>query len=84
DEVDQNLDGVNAENVAEMIKKNSEYAQFIQISLRKVTLKKSDHIIGVTIHENGISDVIMKVNLSDSKGRDIPELSGMSKLKTEV
>ena len=84
DEVDQNLDGVNAENVADMIKSNSQYAQFIQISLRKVTLKKSDHIIGVTIHENGISDVIMKVNLGENKGTDLPELSGMSKLKTEV
>ncbi|MFW6037942.1 MAG: chromosome segregation protein SMC [Candidatus Saliniplasma sp.] len=84
DEIDQNLDGVNAENVAQMIKKNSNFAQFLQVSLRKVTLKKSDHIIGVTIHENGLSDVIMKVNIGDNQDRDIPELSGMSKLKTEV
>ncbi len=84
DEIDQNLDGINAENVAEMIKSNSESAQFIQISLRKVTLKKSDHIIGVTIHENGISDVIMKVNIGDSKEKDIPEFSEVSKLTTEV
>ncbi len=84
DEIDQNLDGVNAENVAEMINKNSNFAQFIQVSLRKVTLKKSDHIIGVTMHENGLSDVIMKINISDGKDKDIPELSGMSKLRTEV
>jgi len=84
DEIDQNLDGVNAENVAQMINKNSNFAQFIQVSLRKVTLKKSDHIIGVTMHDDGISDVIMKVNIGDKKEGDIPELSGMSKLRTEV
>ncbi len=84
DEIDQNLDGVNAENVADMISRNSQSAQFLQVSLRKVTLKKSDHIIGVTIHENGISDVIMKVNIPDEKKKDIPELSEVSKLKPEV
>lgn len=84
DEIDQNLDGVNAENVAEMIKDNSKNAQFIQISLRKVTLKKSDHIIGVTINDQGISDVIMKVNIGEDEERDIPEFSEVSKLKTEV
>jgi len=82
DEVDQNLDGVNAEKVADMIKKNSEAAQFIQISLRKTTLKKSDHIIGVTMYEKGISDIIMKVNIGE-KDRDIPMLSMMSNLQTE-
>lgn len=85
DEIDQNLDGVNAENVAEMISKNSNFAQFIQVSLRKATLKKSDHIIGVTIHDNGVSDIIMKVNMgADAKKKDIPELSQVSKLNPEV
>lgn len=84
DEIDQNLDGVNAENVADMIKRNSQYAQFIQVSLRKVTLKKSDHIIGVTMRDDGISDLIMKVNIGEKVNSDIPELSGMSKLETEV
>ncbi len=84
DEIDQNLDGLNAENVAEMISRNAETAQFIQISLRKVTLKKSDHIIGVTINDKGISDVIMKVNIGQTKETDIPEFSEVSKLKTEV
>ena len=65
DEIDQNLDAVNAEKVARMIKQNSTAAQFVQISLRKVTLKESDHIIGVTMTPDSISEVIMRVNLAD-------------------
>jgi chromosome segregation protein len=67
DEVDQNLDAINAENVAVMVKKNSERAQFLQISLRKVTLNQADHIVGVTMQKKGISDIIMKVDLGDVK-----------------
>ena len=65
DEVDQNLDAMNAEKVARMIGRNSHAAQFVQISLRKVTLKEADHIIGVTMRSDGISEVVMKVNLAD-------------------
>ena len=65
DEVDQNLDAVNAEKVARMVGRNSHTAQFVQISLRKVTLKEADHIIGVTMRSDGISEVVMKVNLAD-------------------
>jgi chromosome segregation protein len=67
DEVDQNLDAINAENVAVMVKKNSEQAQFLQISLRKVTLRQADHIVGITMQKKGISDIIMKVDLGDVK-----------------
>ena len=65
DEIDQNLDAVNAERVARMIRRNSDTAQFIQISLRKVTLKEADHIIGVTMTPRSISELIMRVNLAD-------------------
>ncbi len=65
DEVDQNLDALNAEKVARMIARNSHAAQFVQISLRKVTLKQADHIAGVTMRSDGISELIMKVNLAD-------------------
>ncbi len=85
DEIDQNLDAVNAEKVATMIKGNSKEAQFIQVSLRKVTLKKSDHIIGVTISNKGLSEIIMMVDLGGTEEEsDLPELSGMSKLETEA
>ncbi len=65
DEVDQNLDAVNAEKVAKMLHRNSSRAQTVQVSLRKVTLKEADHIIGVTMQNTGVSEVVMKVNLSD-------------------
>lgn len=58
DEVDQNLDGINAEFAAHMMKENSQGAQWIAISLRKVTLKEADHLFGVTMAGNGLSQMI--------------------------
>ncbi|MFQ5909922.1 MAG: chromosome segregation protein SMC [Thermoplasmata archaeon] len=76
DEIDQNLDAVNAEKVALAIKDHSSVAQFIQISLRKVTLKESDNIVGVTMQEEGVSNVVMEVGI-----RETPEAEP---LKVEV
>jgi len=58
DEVDMFLDAVNAEIVARVIKKNSAKAQFIMISLRKVTLQYADRLYGVTLEPNGTSKVV--------------------------
>jgi len=71
DEVDQNLDAVNAENVARMVKRNSENAQFLQISLRKVTLKEAENLVGVTMQKKGVSDLVMKVDLGDVKEQPV-------------
>ncbi len=57
DEVDMFLDGVNAEMVGRIIKRNSRTAQFIVISLRKATLKFADYVIGVTQQGDGLSRV---------------------------
>jgi len=65
DEVDMFLDGINADMVARRVQKSSKTAQFVQISLRKITLTKADHIIGVTKQEGGISHVIVRPNISD-------------------
>jgi chromosome segregation protein len=65
DEVDMFLDGINAENVGKMVTKNTEMAQFIVISLRKVTFKDASHIYGITMQGTGISYIIGKVNLSE-------------------
>lgn len=73
DEVDQNLDAVNAERIARMIRRNSSSAQFVQISLRKVSLKEADHILGVTMGKNGVSEVIMQVHLDDVVEEPAPE-----------
>lgn len=64
DEVDMFLDAVNAEKIAQMIKNNSKYAQFIMVSLRKIILKEADHVYGVVKQSSGISNIIGNVNLS--------------------
>jgi chromosome segregation protein len=58
DEVDMSLDGVNAENVGRLLRRNAERAQFIVISLRKVTLKFAHRLFGVTMHGDGCSRVV--------------------------
>jgi len=57
DEVDMFLDGINAEKLAQMVKKQSDGAQFIVVSLRKPMLSSSDRTVGVTQKRDGISKV---------------------------
>ena len=70
DEIDMYLDGINAENVAKAIKRSAQNAQSIQISLRKITLKEADHLVGVTMQREGISEVVVKPNIGED---DLPE-----------
>lgn len=65
DEVDQNLDGINSELLARMVKSESRHAQFIVVSLRKVTLKEAEHVYGVTMMDSGLSEVIGEVRISE-------------------
>ncbi|MEM0134201.1 MAG: chromosome segregation protein SMC, partial [Thermoplasmatales archaeon] len=51
DEVDMFLDGVNAENVGRLFRRNSESAQIIAVTLRKATMKHAHQIIGVTFQD---------------------------------
>ncbi len=64
DEVDMFLDAVNAERVAKLVAGTSERAQFIMITLRKVTMGHADHAYGVTMGEKGISELIGNVHIS--------------------
>ncbi len=64
DEVDMFLDAVNAERVAKRVAGNADRAQFIVITLRKVTLGHADHAYGVTMGECATSEVIGNVNVS--------------------
>lgn len=64
DEIDMFLDEKNAGKVANMIANESENAQFIVISLRRITLQKANHIYGVT-SINGLSTLIGNVNLKE-------------------
>lgn len=64
DEVDQNLDGYNAERIARMCSKRSKRAQFIMVTLRKVSLKMADHHIGITHGGDGCSRRIVDFDKS--------------------
>ncbi len=64
DEVDMSLDGLNAEYVGRMLRRNSERAQFVVISLRKVTLKFAHQLFGVTMRGDGCSRVVA-IHLDD-------------------
>lgn len=57
DEVDQNLDGINAEKLAHMVNREARRAQFIVVSLRKPMIECSERTIGVTQRQNGITKV---------------------------
>lgn len=59
DEVDMFLDGVNAENVGRMFRRNSDNAQIIAVTLRKSTMKYAHQMIGVTYQDRS-SIVITK------------------------
>jgi chromosome segregation protein len=55
DEVDQNLDAYNAEHIARLCRLRSQRAQFIMVTLRKVSLQLADHHIGITHAGDGCS-----------------------------
>ena len=55
DEVDQNLDPFNAERIATLCRLRSRQAQFIMVTLRKVSLTLADHHIGITHAGDGCS-----------------------------
>ena len=55
DEVDQNLDPFNAERIATLCRLRSMQAQFIMVTLRKVSLTLADHHIGITHAGDGVS-----------------------------
>jgi len=67
DEVDMFLDSINAEAVSRMIKENSNHAQFIVVTLRRPTLKEADHVYGVTLREDGVSQMIGNIDLESIK-----------------
>ena len=57
DEVDMFLDGINAEKLSQMVKEQSDNAQFIVVSLRKPMLERADRTVGVTQRNDGVSRV---------------------------
>ena len=58
DEVDMMLDGSNAERLARMVRRQSESAQFVVVSLRRPMIENADHAIGVSLRPDGYSRVV--------------------------
>ena len=58
DEVDMFLDSLNADRLAQMVKRQSSNAQFVVVSLRKHMLNNADQAIGVTLRTDGFTQII--------------------------
>ena len=58
DEVDAPLDDANVGRYARMVKEMSEKVQFIFITHNKITMEVADNLMGVTMHEPGVSRLV--------------------------
>ena len=58
DEVDAPLDDANVSRYANMLKEMSDRVQFIFITHNKVTMEIADQLMGVTMHEPGVSRLV--------------------------
>jgi chromosome segregation protein len=58
DEVDAPLDDANVGRYARMVKEMAERVQFIFITHNKITMEMADQLMGVTMHEPGVSRLV--------------------------
>ena len=58
DEVDAPLDDTNTERLCALIKKMSQHTQFVFISHNKITMELAQQLVGVTMQEKGVSNVV--------------------------
>jgi len=58
DEVDAPLDDANTARYARMVKEMSDKVQFIFITHNKITMEMADQLMGVTMHEPGVSRLV--------------------------
>ena len=58
DEVDAPLDDANVGRFCNLVKGMSESVQFIYISHNKVAMEMADVLMGVTMHEPGVSRLV--------------------------
>ena len=58
DEVDAPLDDANVGRFCEMVKEMSRTVQFIYITHNKVTMEMAEQLMGVTMHEAGVSRMV--------------------------
>ena len=65
DEVDAPLDDANIARFCQLVKTMSEKTQFIFISHNKLAIEMAKHLIGVTMHEPGVSRLV-SVNVEEA------------------
>ncbi|WP_417762826.1 AAA family ATPase [Shewanella sp.] len=58
DEVDAPLDDANVDRFCRLLQEMSSSVQFIYISHNKITMEMADQLIGVTMHEPGVSRIV--------------------------
>ncbi len=58
DEVDAPLDDANVSRYARMVEEMSEQVQFIYITHNKIAMEMAHHLMGVTMHEPGVSRMV--------------------------
>ena len=58
DEVDAPLDDANTARYARLISEMSDKVQFIFITHNKITMEMGKHLMGVTMHEPGVSRLV--------------------------
>ena len=58
DEVDAPLDDTNTERLCALITKMSQHTQFVFISHNKITMELAQQLVGVTMQEKGVSNVV--------------------------
>ena len=58
DEVDAPLDDANVGRYAAMLREMSDQVQFIFISHNKISMEAANHLMGVTMHEPGVSRLV--------------------------
>jgi chromosome segregation protein len=58
DEVDAPLDDVNVGRYARMVREMSEHVQFIYITHNKIAMEQAEQLMGVTMHEPGVSRLV--------------------------
>ncbi|NDF03613.1 MAG: chromosome segregation protein SMC, partial [Betaproteobacteria bacterium] len=58
DEVDAPLDDTNTERLCGLIREMSAKTQFIFITHNKITMEMAEHLVGVTMQEQGVSRLV--------------------------
>jgi chromosome segregation protein len=58
DEVDAPLDDANVGRYANLVKEMSSTVQFIFITHNKITMEMANQLLGVTMHEPGVSRIV--------------------------